>query len=66
MIKMIEAIEENISGYGYKNEVGNTETVMPHEIYPDILKILVDGKETFVYISDVPKLIKALTLAAKL
>lgn len=67
MIKMIDdVLEEEVTGYGYKNRVGNTETVRLHETFLDVLNIHADGKEIYIYKSDVPKLIKALTFAAKL
>lgn len=67
MIKMIdEVLEEEVTGYGYNNKSGNLEKVEVHPADDDVLQITVDHDDVCIYKQDVPKLIKALTLAAKL
>jgi len=67
MIKMIDDVgDEEITGYGYLNHDNDLEEVIEYGNSDEILTICVDGNEVHVYKSDVPKLVRALTLAAKL
>lgn len=64
MIKMIEDVEcEAISGYGYANQNGVTETVTS---LCELVSIETSGGNVAIYKKDITKLIKALTLTAKL